>query len=170
MDKKFGEYAVAATAFFVSISSLCIYIYQSKLMTEQQHVSAWPYLEWYTHNIENYRISAQNKGVGPAIVRKVDMSIDDRTITNNAALIDAVLGPNSGVKWQNSDLEGRVLSPGEVVPMLTIPDRAEGIRFEEKLQTKKFVLKITYCSVYGHCWTSTGFTATRGEDDKLNLY
>jgi hypothetical protein len=169
-NRKFGEYAVAATAFFVSICSLFIYVYQSKLMAEQQQVAVWPYVQWSTSNAESYDIQAENKGVGPALVRKVTMTFDGKEVSGNRGLVTAVLGTTSDLKWQNSALEGNVLSPGEKLTMFSIPDKATGRAFEAKLRDGNFTMAITYCSIYGRCWTSSGFVAKRAPDDKTIDY
>ncbi len=155
-----SEYIIAATALVLSLSTLGVYIYQAKVMKEQQHVSVWPYMEWYTGNVEDYHITAKNKGVGPAIIRKVEMLVDGKPVRGNQELISAVLGNDWKMSYVNSTLEGRVLSPGEEVAMLRIPDVKEGRAFEEKLHQHKLQLNVTYCSVYGDCWITDG-------DDKV---
>ncbi len=156
---------MAATAFFVSICSLFIYVYQSKIMSEQQQVAVWPYLQWSTSNVEGFAINAINKGVGPAIVRKVQMTYHGKPVASNRALVDAVVGVESQMRWQNSTLEENVLSAGENLTLLSIRDAAEGKAFEAKLREGKFTMDITYCSIYGRCWTSAGFDAKRAPDD-----
>lgn len=168
--RKFGEYAVAATAFVVSVSSLFIYIYQSKIMAEQQQVAAWPYVEWYTSNVEGYKLTVQNKGIGPAIVRKVALKVDGRPLEGNGALMNAVMGEQNDIKWINSSLEGRVLSANETVSILSISDPEQARAYQVSLSKRKFELDITYCSIYGRCWTSTGFATTRAADDTSTLY
>jgi hypothetical protein len=165
-NNKFGEYAVAATAFFVSVCSLFIYVYQSKLMAEQQQVAVWPYVQWSTTNAESFDLQAENKGVGPALVRKVVMKYKGQVVAGNRGLVAAVLGPDRDLNWENSALQGIVLSPGEKVTMFSIPDKLAGRAFEAKLDAGQFAMEITYCSIYGRCWTSTGFTAKRAPDDK----
>lgn len=155
-----SEYIIAATALVLSLSTLGVYIYQAKVMKEQQHVSVWPYMEWYTGNVEDFHINAKNKGVGPAIIRKVEMSVDGKPVRNNQELISALLGNDWKMGYVNSTLGGRVLSPGEEVAMLRIPDVKEGRAFEAKLRQHTFTMKITYCSVYGDCWITE-------EDEKV---
>ncbi len=163
---KLGEYAVAGTAFVVSVCSLFIYIYQSKLMSEQQQVAVWPYVQWSHTNVDEYRLEAENKGVGPALVRKVSMSFNGKPVRSNRELITAVMGPDSTLQWQQGGLEGVVMSPGEKNPFLIVPGKEAGKAFAEKFNVGTFTLEITYCSVYGRCWISSGFTAKRTEDDK----
>src|SRR5471032_2963916 len=98
--KNLVEYLVAATAFFVSICTLGVYLYQSRLMTQQQHVSVWPYVEWYSGNLTDYHLAAQNMGVGPAIIRKVDMRLDGKPVADMSALLVAVLATGLALSWK----------------------------------------------------------------------
>lgn len=164
-NRNFGEYAVAATAFFVSICSLFIYVYQSKIMSEQQQVAVWPFLQWSKSNLEGFALHATNKGVGPAIVRKVQMQYQGKAVASNHALVDAVVGVESKMRWLNSTLEENVLSPGEKILILQVVDPAEAKAFEEKLSAGKFSMTVTYCSIYGRCWTTTGYDAKRAPND-----
>ena len=164
-ERKFGEYAVAATAFFVSVCSLFIYVYQSRIMAEQQQVAVWPFVQWDTTNHETFQINAKNKGVGPAIVRKVQMSFNGKVMHNHRELVLAVMGPGNNLSWQDSYLEGSVLSPGEKLTVIVIVDPVQRRTFETRLDAGKFVLEITYCSIYGRCWTSSGISAKRAPDD-----
>lgn len=169
--KQHTEYLVAATALFVSLSTLGVYIYQAKVMKEQQHVSVWPYVEWGTGNVTDFHITVVNKGVGPAIIRKVEMRLDGKVMADNRELITAVLGP----EWTlpsliNSSLHDRVLSPGERISPLLIGDVAAGRAFEAKLRAHTFEYRITYCSVYGDCWVTDGSTAQQQPKVDLGLF
>lgn len=165
-DRKFVEYAVAGTAFVVSICSLFIYIYQSKLMSEQQQAAVWPHVQWATSNLDGYQMIAFNKGVGPALVRKLDMRFNGKAIDTSDALVRAVMGADTNVYTQTWALRDAVMSPGDKVTFLVIPDKTQGKEFETKLGKGDFVLNITYCSIYGRCWISSGFSGKRTEDDK----
>lgn len=156
-----SEYLVAATALLVSLSTLAVYIYQARMMREQQHVSVWPCMEWSTTNVGDFHISAQNKGVGPAIIRKVELSVDGRPMKSNQELVTAVLGQEWTLGYVNSTLEGRVLIPGEMIMPFRIPDAKQAKAFDEKLQGHTLGLRITYCSVYGDCWVTDGDSTKR---------
>jgi hypothetical protein len=156
--KSYAEYLVAGSAAFVSLTTLIVLIYQTKLMNQQQHLSAWPYLEWLSSDVTDFHLTVRNKGVGPAIVRKVEMRVDGKTVAGNVALVRAVLGPGREVDWINSTIAGRVLSPGEEVIPFQIADLKTGRDFEAKLRAHHFEMEISYCSVYGDCWESSGTT------------
>ena len=163
------EYLLAGVAFFVSLMTLAVYIYQARMMREQQHVSVWPYLESHFSDVEDYRICVKNKGVGPAIIRKVEMVVDGKVVPDNKAFITAVLGADWTMGYQNASLNGRVLAPGEEVVTFKIPDLKEGRAFEAKLQAHTFDLRITYCSIYGDCWENSGDLVTRRPAENLGL-
>lgn len=167
--KNVTEYLVAGTAFFVSICTLGVYLYQSQLMTQQQHVSVWPYVEWYTGNVTDYHIAAQNKGVGPAIIRKVEMRYDGKPVADMPALLTAVMGDHPQLSLETSTLEGRVMAPREEVMAFMIHDLKDGLRFQRKLNEHEFTMRITYCSIYGDCWFSDGMSAKRTAGADLGL-
>ena len=157
---------MAATAFFVSVCSLFIYIYQSKILSEQQQVAVWPYVQWARSDIDGFQLLASNKGVGPALVRKMDMRYKGKAINSNRELLEAVMGPSDEVIIHNSAVLHAVISPGEKITFLSIPDKASGKTFAAKFNRDEFVLNITYCSIYGRCWVTSGFTGKRTADDK----
>lgn len=168
--KSHVEYLLAGVAFFVSVTTLGVYLYQARMMREQQHVSVWPFVESYYSNVEDYRIAVKNKGVGPAIIRQVEMSLDGKPLADNPALVAAVLGPGAKLDYQNSTLNGRVLAPGEEVVLFRIPDLKEALPFQAKQHEHRFDLRITYCSIYGDCWVSDGTRVTRQAPVDLRLF
>ena len=164
------EYLLAGIAFFVSVTTLGVYLYQARMMREQQHVSVWPFVEATYSNVEDYHIAVKNKGVGPAIIRKVEMVRDGKVVADNPAFVAAVLGPNAKLEYQNSTLDGRVLAPGEEIVLFRVPDLQAGRAFQAQQRTHRFDLRVTYCSIYGDCWESNGNRVTRKAPEELGLF
>jgi hypothetical protein len=164
------EYLLAGVAFFVSVTTLFVYIYQARMMREQQHVSVWPYVEWHYSNVDDYHISVRNKGVGPALIRKVEMRVDGQVVANNKAFVTAVLGPDWTLHYVNSTLEGCVMAAGEEITLFKIPDLKEGREFEKKKEAHDFQLTILYCSIYGDCWKVVGGKVERQPAVDLGLH
>ncbi len=165
------ELTAAVSALVVSLTTLGVYLYQAKVMGEQQRVSVWPYVAVQMSNAEGFRIEARNKGVGPALIAKVEMAVDGKPVASNAALISAVLGPEWNLKgFLNTSLEGRVLSPGESYLAFHIVDPAEGRAFQEKLRSHRFELSVTYTNVYGDAWRCTGDKVVRLKERQPSLY
>ncbi|HJV21760.1 MAG TPA: hypothetical protein VJ570_03635 [Holophagaceae bacterium] len=169
--KQTTEFLAVGTALFVSLSTLGVYIYQAKVMKEQQHVSVWPYVEWTTGNVKDFHVTVKNKGVGPALIQKVDMTLDGKPVHTATELVSAVCGPDWSLQGLiNSSLEGRVMAPGEEVSPITITDVTEGRAFEAQMRKHAFKLRITYCSIYGDCWSTDGQRVQRGPKVDLGLY
>jgi hypothetical protein len=158
-----SEYIVSFSAIFVSIATLFVYIYQARIMQKQQHTSVLPYIEWLYSNAGNeFVISVENKGIGPAFVKNVTMKLDDEVVGSNSGLFKKLLGTNS-FSFINSTVDRRVISPGEKVEMVHVYDAKQARAIDSLLlwsnSPHKFSLEICYCSVYDDCWTTDGTTS-----------
>lgn len=158
-----SEYIVSFSAIFVSIATLFVYIYQARIMQKQQHTSVLPYIEWLYSNAGNeFVISVENKGIGPAFVKNVTMKLDDEVVGSNSGLFKKLLGTSS-FSFINSTVERRVISPGELVEMVHVYDAKQARAIDSLLlwnnSPHKFSLEICYCSVYDDCWTTDGTTS-----------
>ena len=165
--KSISEYVIAATAVFVSFSTLCVYIYQARIIEEHQHISVWPYVQWVTNEVDGYRVLVANKGVGPAILGKVEIKLAGKDVANCEDVIKEVLGDNADIDAEYSTVQGLVLSPGEEIAAIKIPGATAGKEFEMKLKAFHFEMKITYCSVYGDCWTCSGNEVQRVPSQRI---
>ena len=168
--KRHAEFLLAGVAFFVSSATLVVYLYQARMMRQQQHASVWPYLESYYSNVADYRLAVKNKGVGPAIIQRVEMSYDGHPLADDHALVDAVMGPGAACDFEMSTLDHRVLAPGEEVVYFRIPDPAQAKAFQVKKQGHTFGFKITYASVYGDRWESQGLDVKALPPQDLHLF
>jgi hypothetical protein len=158
------EYIVSFSAIFISVATLFVYIYQARIMQKQQHTSVLPYVEWLYSNAENeFIITVENKGIGPAFVREVTMKLNGEEIGSNSALFKKLLGYSS-FSFINSTVERRVISPGEKIEMVHVYDSAQAHAIDSLLlwnnSPNKFSLEICYCSVYNDCWTTDGTTSS----------
>jgi hypothetical protein len=70
LDRISSNRIVSISAFLISIGTLVTFVYQTKLMREQQNAAVLPYLEmWYTDTPEKFEINIYNKGLGPAFIQ-----------------------------------------------------------------------------------------------------
>jgi hypothetical protein len=161
-----SEWVVAAAAMTVSILSLVVYIYQAKIMQEQQQTSVWPYLEWTvtTSTSDGFYISVINKGVGPAIVKKTRLTLDSMETTSVQFTRD-LIGEKIDSLWAfYSRVDERVLAPGEEIRLFHIKDGAHArlvLPVPEDLM-RRATYEITFASIYGDCWTSYGLNVVEG--------
>lgn len=160
-----SEWVVAFSAVLVSILTLFVYMYQARIMMEQQHASVWPYLEWTITNSPGteFYLSVSNKGTGPAIVKHTDLKLDGQSI-GHRELVRALVGNRLDSLWDfYSQVDYRVLAPGDEIRLFQVKTN-EGVRLPRLPGvSKRIQYTICYCSVYKDCWTSYGLTV---EEDK----
>lgn len=153
------EYIVALSAIFVSIATLAVYMYQARIMQNQLHTSVWPYVQWSYSNVgKEFYLVVENKGIGPALIRKTKMTLDGAEMGSNRDLFKTLMG-NAGFDFINSTVNGSVISPGERIELFHIYDSLYAKKLDSLIiqnDLHKFNYTICYCSVYGDCWTTDG--------------
>jgi hypothetical protein len=102
----------AIIATLVGVSALCVSAYTAHVQREQVRAAVWPILEYSTSNGPMIRFTLDNKGVGPAIIRHVMITVDGTAVPNWTEVLQKLLGP-SPHHFSQSNLNGHVLSAGE---------------------------------------------------------
>lgn len=160
-----SEMIVALAAIVVSIMTLSVYIFQARIMMDQQHTSVWPYVEWTTTYIsevdQEFYIAVVNKGVGPALVKDTRLYLDGKLYPYNEYknFLEDLLGkgkPDS--LWViYSGADNRVMAPGEEVKILHVKSW-QGTRIPI-VDFDRIKYTVCYCSIYDDCWTNDGTTS-----------
>lgn len=168
------ELIIAISAIVISLATLCVYIYQARimihqaeLMQSQQHFSVWPHVESSTSvsskngvPVEAF-LEVENKGIGPAIVKKIEVRLNGKIIKNNQ-LVPTLLGTDT-LNVSTSAVENRVIAPGEKIRAFYLTDSQLILKLATIIQKQKFEYIICYCSVYDDCWTSNGTKVVAGK-------
>lgn len=141
-------------ASLVGLLALLVSGYTAYIQRQQVRAQVWPYLtRGYVEppgtGDSLYKLAIFNKGVGPAIVRSVEITVDGKPQVNWKGVFDT-LGLSS-LKWGYSTLNGNVLSPGESLPTLVFDDDATLSRFRRAMQARAR-MHVCYCSTLGECW------------------
>jgi hypothetical protein len=160
-----SEWIVAISAIIISVLSLFVYIYQAKIMQEQQQTAVWPYLEWTVtiSTSQGFYLSVINKGVGPALVKKTRLTLDGKE-TNSVQLTRDLIGePKIDSLWAfYSRVDERVIAPGEEIRLFHVKDgKSARLVFPQDL-SDRITYEITFASIYGDCWTSKGLSVLEG--------
>lgn len=134
-------------ASLIGLLALLVSGYTAYIQRQQVRAQVWPYLV-VAYQDPAHRLTVFNKGVGPAIIRGVQVLVDGRPQRDWAGVFGA-LGLRPG-GFGYSTLSGNVLSPGEMVPVLTFPDEATETRFRAAAD-KRMELRICFCSTLGEC-------------------
>ena len=148
-------------ATFVGALALLVSAYTAWIQRQQVRAQVWPIVQCGSSNEPALRVSCANKGVGPALIKHVIVTVDEEAVTTWKELLQRLLGPGKHNYWQ-STIGGRTLSAGEDIDMLqprssdgtpmTIgkPD-SDGARFDR--ERARIGVEICYCSTLGDCWT-----------------
>ena len=93
------ELLLGISATFLSLAALIVSIFQTRIAREQQQASVWPYLQLLVsqHNKECH-IGIENKGVGPALVKKSEWLYGNKKYANAQDLYLTRFGQTKGGK------------------------------------------------------------------------
>jgi hypothetical protein len=144
-----------AVATLVGVCALFVSGYTAYVQRQQVRAQVWPILEYDTSNEPHLRLTIANKGVGPAIIRHVLVTVDGKPAATWREALELLLGPGHH-SLALSTIHNRVLSAGEAVDILTPRDAAgamlpAGGPFDAGRQ--RFGIEVCYCSTLGDCWT-----------------
>ena len=151
---------LAFSAVFLSLAALVVAIFQTAILREQQRASAWPHLQFGTSMLEgDYAVTLGNNGVGPAIIREVDIDFDGRAYASLKAVFDAEIRGASAIDTLDYghyywDVEaGDVLAIQQTVDLFRVvnsPAAAEIVA--EAFADPRFRFAVRYADVYGNEW------------------
>jgi hypothetical protein len=150
------EFWIAIGALAVSALAMASSVMQVSLQRNQERALVWPHVSSSSaYSSKGYSYVAANKGLGPALVRHVELSVDGRVVKNWREVLDTVLGPDHGYSWdqvQGNDLEDTILAADTRLVMFGIP-------WDERVRAgfggaQRISARICYCSFLGECWIS----------------
>lgn len=125
--------------------------YTASIQRQQVSAQVWPYLISGNNDLTQSLV-VDNKGVGPAIVRSVQVWMDGKPQRDwNQLVADMGLPPHS---FLQATINHDVLSPGEELQVIRFPDKALWLRFEAAA-LNRMAMDICFCSTLGECWVSS---------------
>ncbi len=170
-DKAFRlDFFIAVAAVAISAVTAAALIYQTRVIGDEFAATIWPYLSvGTTYNASGETIEVTNDGVGPALVRSAQLSVDGRKVRAWNDYLDAMqrdpelrklflraqaavqAGSASGTITMSSIGPSSTLRPGESRTLLKI-----SLPFSVPLPAMlkhAVALAFCYCSLNGSCWT-----------------
>lgn len=149
--RKDWDGVAAVIAACVGLLALSVSAYTAWLTRQQVSAQVWPHLITATSSGESeHAILVLNKGVGPAIVRSMQVFVDGQAKRSWSEVFKAV-----GLKFDDhavafSTVNQNVISAGESLRALTFAHPEDFAAFAAKSgQIKE---RICYCSVLDECW------------------
>jgi hypothetical protein len=154
------DFFIAIAALVVSILTTGTLVYQTHVIEEQYSSAIWPYLGLNTTtNPSSVEVSLANNGLGPALIRSAQLTIDGRLASSWTPLVTVVhQDAASAVHRKRVPIVSSVgsmdrstaIRPGENYHMYSI--------FLPKdvpltaITRHKVSIDLCYCSLNGHCW------------------
>lgn len=159
------DFVVALLAVIIGLSTMFVYIYQARIMSRQVHATTWPYLETnFSQGDQGLLVTVRNKGVGPAVVKAAFVVVDGIRVAENQHSVDslarALTGINKKVLTGYTNLNSRLISPGDVIEFAEVKDSANVAILMQSLVEHKVHVEICYSSVLGDSWRVIGSKTT----------
>jgi hypothetical protein len=149
----------AIIATLVGVSALFVSGYTAYVQRQQVRATVWPILEYTTSNDPRIRFTVNNKGVGPAIVRHVLVSVDGEPVRRWTEALQKLLGPGP-YNFTQSTISGHTFSAGESLDVM-VPhdplggqanDKSNALLAALDRERGRVGVEICYCSTLGECW------------------
>ncbi|TAG87589.1 MAG: hypothetical protein EAZ20_10335 [Bacteroidetes bacterium] len=142
------EWIVSFFSLFISISSFIFIGIQTSIMQSQQKASVWAYLE-VVRNIsgDGFYIEVQNKGVGPAIIKKVSYIYENKIYDDFSKMAKQIIVDkdfNYNI-YSTNPINEKVMSANEKIRIFAV----KNMKYAEKLIFSNFQCQITYENIYG---------------------
>lgn len=149
----------AVIAALIGLLALFVSGYTAWIQREQVRAQVWPHL-LIGYTDPDRQLVVMNKGVGPALVKSVEVTVGGKPQRNWTAVFAAMGMKLANDEWQQSTLNGNVLSPGDKLSFMSLPTPAEYRQFRDLEQAGKRVqVRICYCSTLGECWVQQNHQA-----------
>ena len=166
------DLSIALSAIVLSLISLAVAIGNARTQEKMVAAATWPLLQFGTTNVGPdgeplIRLTVSNTGVGPALLRSVDIRYGGRSFDKAPFLLAACCGwsraVNEAVKAEGgsgnmitSRLDNVILAPGADLDFLQLRRTGANAAVWDRLDAERFKLTFDacYCSVFDECWRS----------------
>jgi len=135
-------------AALVGFLALLVSAYTAYIQRQQTRAQVWPRLLTGARPQERL-LAIYNKGIGPALVRSVQVYVDGKP-QPDWAHVTAAMGLKLSERPKNSTIGFVVMAPGEELHLLRFATDAD---FAQAMAApKQPEIHICYCSVLNDCW------------------
>ncbi|WDI32869.1 hypothetical protein PUV54_06620 [Hyphococcus flavus] len=157
---------LAVAGVFTGAVALYAALNESAAVRRQTESAVWPHIRVSDMNFgvpgeERFQLAVSNRGIGPARIKSVKVTVDGEVQTNWYDIVGMVAEEEQfGIS--NIPIVGMVLSPDEDITAVSV-----GVPFASKETTEAFRdlvrsgranMQICYCSVFDECWNLDALT------------
>lgn len=157
------DFFIAVGALLVSALTAATLVYQTHVIGNQYAATIWPYLDaTVSYPLDGESIELVNDGLGPALIRSAQLSIDGKDVPAWNNYFRILLGNRSirrafiaALKEKDPHLSSSsigpstTLRPGETFQLLNL--ELPGISYRAFL-THTIQMRFCYCSLNSSCW------------------
>jgi hypothetical protein len=159
-----GDKSLSLLALFISVATLLLFSYQTKLMKKQAYASVLPYLEiWYNRpDSLNFSFNIVNSGIGPAFIRDYYIQYKDSTYQMDpATFLNQVILEKDTIQFAYSNLrKGRLVPAGQTIFLVSAAGtEKDALKLFELFSQEKIKLVLHYSSIYDETWRVDGMMA-----------
>lgn len=148
------QYIGTIVALVISCMALAVSVYEAQILKSQQKALVWPYVKVdVSYSSKGFSINANNNGIGPALIKSLEVSFDGTAVKNYDELLDA-MKPDRSFGYNIisvGKLNDTVLKAGEERRLLQIPFTEETRSLLKQIEKVNF--KLQYSSVLGSNWS-----------------
>lgn len=129
------------------------------MQRQQARAQVWPILEYASGNEPELRLWLANKGVGPALIRHVVVTVDGNPVADRNEAMCRLFGEPVNkpgrYSYSHESLQSRVFSAGESLSVFTphFDATQDDLRAAFDKDRFRVGVEICYCSTLGDCWT-----------------
>jgi len=156
---------LAVTGFFIGVIALYAALNEADAVRKQLQASVWPHLRVTDMNRgvpgeERFDIIVSNRGIGPAVVKSVAVTVDGEEMNSWFEVVGSIAGDRQ-VGISNNVLGGAVIAANEDIIAVSLEAKystAEAtVAFRDLTRSGRANLRICYCSVFDDCWTHDAY-------------
>ena len=154
-----GNLLVSAPAFLISIGVAYFTFVQAEATEKMQIAAVWPHVTAAASNLGDdgkpqMTLTLANQGVGPALIRGMEVSYRGKAYPGPHELLRACCVPQGSIQLVVSAANGEVLRPGDEVDFLRFTPASVPPGAFERFEAERGAIRIRacYCSVFDDCW------------------
>jgi hypothetical protein len=147
------ETFIALAALVVSLTAVIVGIYEAALQRKHDVAEVWPHLElstWVDTGTASLRL--ENTGIGPGLVKYVDVRVDGQPRANWDDALQALYG-HEPPPHSNADVVGHALRPGDRMILVGVPSKTVPRNFWTWVT--RVTVRVCYVSVFESYWMLT---------------
>ncbi|WP_394822456.1 hypothetical protein [Pendulispora albinea] len=149
------ELIAAVLASFIAALALIVSAYSAYWQRVQARALVWPYLQLASSDVtedgkSDYRFLVLNGGIGPARIRFVEVTVDEKPVSTWDEAVKELIGERPPNTMIRNSVHGRIVSAGTNVNAVHVidPEVAKAVaEARHRLQ-----MQVCYCSVLDECW------------------